>query len=271
MKRIWVGGGVIFILLLTGCNDSTTTLTPGDPNDPSFQSFQDGFGDLETSTNSMTNAAFNVMGDVVNGNTAKPVFQGITYTLNYNETTQFWVAHLVLDNGAGSVATFTDSVQFIQNGHPIQYPNVLALDYARSFLTLNAQGPEGSATGFQNITVTPTVHDSTITAAVNGSGGLEGSFTHSHTDSTGTTDCVLNAAFSSTYSHLVWDVTHGSQGQCPLSGTFIHSGDLHVVCTGAHPGDAEKHWVVTASFENGTGTVSVVSGGNVWHFPATCE
>src|SRR6185503_2137680 len=135
MKRIWVGGGVIFILLLTGCNDSTTTLTPGDPNDPSFQSFQDGFGDLETSTNSMTNAAFNVMGDVVNGNTAKPVFQGITYTLNYNETTQFWVAHLVLDNEAGSVATFTDSVQFIQNGSPIQYPNVLALDYARSFLT----------------------------------------------------------------------------------------------------------------------------------------
>jgi hypothetical protein len=270
MKRFWVGGGVVLTLLLTGCNDSTT-LTPGDPNDPSFQSFQDGFGDLQTATNSMSNAAFNIMGDVVNGNTAKPIFQGITYTLVYNETAQFWVAHLVLDNDAGSVASFTDSVQFVANGSPVKYPSLPELDYARSFLTMSAEGPEGSATGFQNIVATPSLVDSTITVAVNGTGGLEGSFTHSRTDSTGTTDCVLNAAFSSTYNHLVWDVTHGTEGHCPLSGSFIHTGDLHVVCTGAHPGDAEKHWTVTATFENGTGTVSVVSGDNVWHFPATCE
>jgi hypothetical protein len=106
---------------------------------------------------------------------------------------------------------------------------------------------------------------------VNGTGGLEGSFTHSRTDSSGTTDCTLDAVFSTTFSHLVFDVTHGTEGQCPESGIWTHNGNLHAVCTGAHPGDAEKHWTVTATFENGAGTVSVVSGDNIWNFPADCE
>ena len=271
MKRVMLGGGVMLVLLLTGCNDDNT-LTPGDPADPDFQSFQQEFGNIEETTHSMMGTSFEVIGDILDGPAAtqNPSFQGITYTLDYNETAQFWVAHLVLDDEAGTVATFEESLQFIAAGHPVQYPEPGTLDLVRSFLTVGVNGPAGSLSGFQNLTAVPHVQESVILVTLNGTGGLEGTFTHSETDSSGTTDCSVDASFATTVSQLVVNVTEGAS-PCPLSGSITHNGNLHVLCTGAHPGEFDGHWTVSASFEDGTATVSCASGGNVWHYTAPCE
>ena len=273
MRRVSLAGGVILVLLLTSCNDDTT-MTPGDPADPAFQSFQQEFGNIEETTNSMIQTSFGVIGDILDGPTAtqNPSFQGITYTLDYNETAQFWVARLILDDEAGTVATFAESIQFVAGGQPVQYPELGTLDLVRSFLTIDVDGPAGSLSGFQNLSAVPEVDESesTIVVTLNGTGGLEGTFTHSETDSSGTTDCSADASFATTVSQLVLNVLEEAP-PCPVSGSIRHNGDLHVVCTGAHAGEFDGHWTVTATFEDGTATVSCSSGGNVWTYSAPCE
>jgi hypothetical protein len=269
MNKVWLGAGVMCILLLTGCNDQTP-LTPGDPADPSFQSFQEGYSSVDGATNDMSQTAFNVIGDVLQGGTAKPTPQGLTYTLEYNEAAAFWVAHLLLTGDDGSVAAFTDSVQFLSNGHPVRLPVLATLDLVRSFLTVDLSGPQGTATGSQTLTLAPTVQDTTVLVNVNGAGHLEGTFHHSETDTSGTTDCTVDAAFSSTFSQVLLNITDGNANHCPLSGMVTHSGSLHVLCTGAKALEHQGHWTVTTTWENGVANVTCASGDNFWHYTASC-
>jgi hypothetical protein len=272
MKKLFVSAAML-ALLSTSCSEDQTTLTPGDPADPGFQTLVDEFGNVDESTNSMTGMSFEIIGAIMDGGAgpAKPTLQGVEYTLDYDTETDFWVAHLVLDDGAGNLAVISDSVQFIQDGHPRRIPNPDSLDVVRCFLTMEASGEKGTLSGFQNVTLVPDYQDTTVLATVDGRGGLQGTYVHENTDSTGTTQCTVGAAFSSTFSRVVVDVTNGTPAGCPLAGTVTHRGDLSVLCTGAKPLTHEGSWSINLTFVDGDSVrVSAVRGDNIWNFTTPC-
>jgi hypothetical protein len=216
--------------------------------------------------------SFEILGSILEGGAgpAKPTLNGVEYTLVYDEAAEFWVAHLVISDVSG-IAEISDSVQFIQDGQPRKYPNLDSLDVVRSFLTVDASGDQGTLSGFQNVTMAPDFQDSTVLVTVNGQGGLEATFIHSDTNSTGTTQCTVGANFACTLSQVVVDVTNGATGTCPLGGVVTHRGELHVACTGARPLTYDGSWTVSLTFDGGDSVdVSAVSGGNVWNATLPC-
>jgi hypothetical protein len=272
MKRFLVVAAVLAVVSI-GCSEDSVTLIPGDPADPGFQTLMDEFGSVNESTNSMTSMSFEILGGIMEGGAgpAKPTLHGVEYTLVYDESVEFWVAHVVFNDDAGNIAVVSDSVQFIQDGHPRKYPNPDSLDVVRSFLSVDASGEQGTLSGFQNVTMVPDYQDSTILVTVNGHGGLEGTFMHSDTDSTGTTQCTVGANFACTLGQVVVDVTNGPTGACPLGGVVTHRGELHVACTGARPLTYDGSWTVSLAFAGGDSVhVSAVSGDNVWNVTLPC-
>jgi hypothetical protein len=273
MKKLFVGTAVVLVLLATGCSSDDTPLTPGDPESPAYQAFQSGFGSFQEANFDMTNISFEMIGSILEGGTAPSGagFEAITYTLDYNEETSFWVAHLVFDDEAGSIVTASDSVQFVVSGTPVQYPDPNELDLVRSFLTVEAEGVEGSLSGYQNMTAAPVANETGVLVTLDGEGGLEGSFTGSDTDSSGVTTCAVEAHLTTTLSNVAIQ-TGESAPSCPLSGRATYQGRLTVECTGAHALSHSAVWVVNVDFVDGTSmNVSAVSGGNVWNFSTSCE
>jgi hypothetical protein len=274
MKRLCVGTAVVIVLLATGCSDDSTPLSPGDPESPAFQAFEMGFGDVHGATLGMAGMSFDIIGGILEGGAppAKPGFEAIEYTLDYNEATQFWVMDLYMDDEAGNLFTVTDSVQLLVDGVPTQYPDPEALDLVRSFLTFDASGEGGNFSGHQNLTAAPVATETGVLVTLNGSGSLNGSLNGEVADTSGVSECTLDMALTHSLTNIV--VASGETGtaECPISGNVSQHGNLEIGCTGAHELSHSGNWNFSVSFigENSF-EVRAISGGNVWEYTDICD
>jgi hypothetical protein len=256
---------LVALFLATGCSDDSQPLTQGDPSDPAFTTFQQQFDTVFDMTGQMVEMVFATMDGVTaqQAGGVSPLAAEYQLSLVWNEDTQFWVGNLSFCDEADTVCfTAVDSVQFIGDSGPVQYPDE-SLSQIRSFIDVTVTGPGiEEAHAYENFVFTL---DGT-TVVINGSGGHDAAYTGE--DGTGGT-CDYEAHFTMSGQGVTLDLMAGG---CPTSGTIMYNGSLMAGCAGGEEDfNLNATYHVTITFDGDMMTATVTSGDNFWTYTEPCD
>ena len=167
------------------------------------------------------------------------------------------------------------TVQFTQDGNNVQYPDLDLVDRISSTSEMAITG-EGiiSMGGEQALTVDVAHLEGDALLTINGDGNSHANLEYSEITETGTRVCdaVMNFNSAITDVQLWASQAGGVDSGCPIGGLVSYQGAANISCTdesGSY--SASGSWTVHQSFEeDGTMSIRVISGGNVWELEETC-
>lgn len=300
MLLLFTGLLVLFAAFMLGCDEDSAVIDDGDqtiltPEDSSM--VEDMLtGDLFSSLNAL-NLSWELL-DSIPGDGA-PKFAGSSFALEggdediiitaagYEGYSNGWhifhfSAKAVEDYIYDSVHYYdtvfisgVDSIQVIADGGPIQYlGEQTVIEGLNERVHVNFEDNHDDFSGAINhiIEVDMTYGDVDTILTLNGTTDDQ---LHSGENSDWGA-CDITMTMEQTITNLVFNV-NGDDG-CPESGTITSLSTIDAFCTGlgAHAGDTldvNSSWTVTATFNEGDGTVTVTftSGGVSWTVTESCE
>lgn len=277
MKKYFVGA-LVLALMGAGCgDDNSSPLTPGDPADPAFQTFTAEFDAIDGGTGLMVESVFGVVEGIFNSAPGTPpaVAGDFQYSLEWDAAGEQWVANVIgSDPESGVAFTLGHTVQFIQDGSSVQYPDPALLDRINSSTEMELTG-EGinSAGGTQDMVFDVQPLEQDVLLTLNGSGTANLDATHVETTQTGTTTCNVVFNFTAEVSDVqIWASAAGGEGGCPIDGDLSYQGSANIACSGDGGSvNVNGNWGVTQTFSpSGTVTTQVVHGTNFWTVEEPC-
>lgn len=265
MKKYLIGATVL-LLFAVGCgSDDNTPLTQGDPSDPEFQMLAGQFEGIDQTTQLMAEMVF----DTIDGITAtqagtSPAAGEFNQVTEWDETSGKWNSTLSYeDPQEGLTFAATSSIQFIQGGSPIQYPESFeSLDEVRSNLSMQMAGAGISNAAFtQDLVITAPDELGNITLDGSSRHELDASFSDE------TTSCTMGADFNGTINGVRFNPS--AEG-CPTAGSIRYSGRMTASCTGDGEFSTDRTWSVRQDFSPEELTMEFISGGTVWTVTEPC-
>lgn len=265
MKKYLIGA-MVLLLFSVGCGgDDTAPLTQGDPGDPEYQMMAEQFSGVDLTTQLMAEMVF----DAIDGITAAqagttPAAGQFNQAIEWDESSAKWNSTLTYEDTQEQLTfSATSSIQFIQGGSPIQYPESFeSLDEVRSNLSMQMTGQGISDASFsQNLVIT--APDQTGNITLNGSSRHQIGITFS--DQTRT--CTMDADFDGSITGVRFNPS--AEG-CPTQGTVRYSGRMAAACTGDGQFSSDRSWSVRQDFTPEGMTIEFISGGNVWTVEEPC-
>lgn len=301
MLLLFIGLLALSAAFMTGCEEDSAVTDDGDqtiltPEDSSM--VEDMLtGDMFSSLNAL-NLSWELL-DSIPGDGA-PKFAGSSLALEggdediiitdagYEGYSDGWhifdfaaiaVEAYVHDNGVQYYDTVFisgwDSIQVISDGGPIQYlSEQTVIEGLNERVHVNFEDNHDDFSGAINhiIEVDMTYGDVDTILTLN---GITDDLLHSGENSDWGA-CDITMTMEQTITNLVFNVN--GDGGCPESGTITSLSTIDAFCTGldAHAGDTldvNSSWTVTATFNEGAGTVTVTftSGGVSWTVTESCE
>jgi hypothetical protein len=280
MKKFLCWGITLAVMLVAqGCGDDDSPdnpLTPGDPNDPAFEAFMEEFDEVDEITGDMVMMTFLVMDGIftsqATGGGNLP--EAAEFSLVYNTETEFWVAHIEdFDPEEGITFSVVDSVQLIQEGAPVQWPDPELLSQITSFKTLTITGEEFTAAGgHQNLVLTIDPPGSNM-ILINGSGRVEAAVEFQEEEPGGVTSCAIDVDMAYVATDILLELPGEGQEEpgCPVSGGISYTGAIGIECTGAREISLSGSWTVSQTFDSPNVTSVASNGNNVWTVTELCE
>jgi hypothetical protein len=168
-----------------------------------------------------------------------------------------------------------DSIQVIADGVPIQYPNdQTVIDELKERAHVNWEDNDGDHSGsidhLIDADMTYVLGDTILTL----NGTADDQLYSGENRDWGA--CDITVTLDQTINHLVFNVN--STSDCPESGSISSTSTIDAFCTGlgANVGDTldvSSSWLVTATINEGLGTVTVTfaSGGVFWSVTKPCD
>jgi hypothetical protein len=275
MMKKYLAGALVLLLAGTGCfgSDESTPLTPGDLDDPDFQIFMDEFETIDDGNGLMVESMFEMIDGIFNSAPGTPpqVSGEFQVSFEYSELEGHWVGSLQgTDPEEGITFSLVHTIQFIENGSAVQYPNPDLLERINSTTEMDLTG-EGinSAGGTQNMTIDIEHHPEDVLLTLNGDGTAALDITHVEVTEAGTQTCDVALSFSASVSDLLmW----GSSDGCPVGGSISYHGGAEIACIDdSGTTDVSGSWSVNRTYdETGTATTRVANGSNVWEVEEAC-
>ena len=277
MKKYLVGA-LVLAFAGAGClgGEDSNPLTPGDVDDPAFEAFTAEFDAIDEGTGFMVESMFEIVDGIFNSAPGTPptVASEFQYSLEWDAAAGHWVASVSgSDVESGTAFSLSHTVQFIQDGDAVQYPDPELVDRISSSTEMDLSG-EGinSAGGTQDMVIDVEQLETDVLLTLNGSGTANLDVTHVETTETGSTTCDVALNFTATVSDIqIWGSDTGEEGGCPLGGDISYQGSSSIVCSGeGGEVNVSGNWGVTQTFSESGIATRVTHGDNFWTTEESC-
>ncbi len=277
-KLFIAGAGLIalagFLILGTGCSDSTTNWTPGSETDFDYMLVQPQINNVIDSAVASFSSAFDSYNQMPTGDNDDDVIIGnyapgggdVNYTYNYYAGTgwhEIWVANEAEDFSmyVRDSVQFRDNGQFVEDASGADYMNYI---HNWIFETDNSLTEETYAdwTGRSQLQFT---YLDQQTCNLDGSNHSVINWHYFATDTT------IEAQFESnvTYSDIGFSQVpnYGWASGCPVSGTMnITMTQAYTLTVDDTPAEFNYDWNVRITFENGSAEIRVTHNNFSWQY-----
>ncbi len=285
-----IGVSLVFVL---GCDEEKSTgpggnKTEGDPNDPVYTAVSDGMeapgefnGMLLSFTMEFSDAILD--SDVVLVPQGEKTFfekalgiEAESLSLSYHDASQYWYFFFTADeldtlsNGVIDtlVLTVTDSIQFLHDTLPVQFPDSALLTGIKCGASLEATSSfHGTISVTQNASIEgdlPAQGDIMIvgTGTMN-MNGRNNEDTVSY--------CTIVLAMNVVFDSLQANLTDLENDGCPYAGSWSFSGSINLNCFGDTLFSYNDTWTVHETFNGNITTTTFENSTTKWTIVDTCE